>query len=87
MVLVFAIRGYQDGDTIQFMDNKKKAITTLVERKSRMVLIKNNSKLVEMGILADVIAFSCAMRILINPFPSMRRKSFRFPWLPLKKLN
>ncbi|WP_069683630.1 IS30 family transposase, partial [Legionella parisiensis] len=37
--------GHWEGDTIQFMGNKKKVVTTLVERKSRMVfLIKNNSK-------------------------------------------
>lgn len=37
--------GHWEGDTIQFMGNKKQVITTLVERKSRMVfLIKNNSK-------------------------------------------
>ena len=37
--------GHCEGDTIQFMGNKKQVITTLVERKSRMVfLIKNNSK-------------------------------------------
>ena len=34
--------GHWEGDTIQFMGNKKQVITTLVERKSRMVfLIKN----------------------------------------------
>ena len=37
--------GHWEGDTIQFIGNKKKVVTTLVERKSRMVLlIKNNSK-------------------------------------------
>lgn len=37
--------GHWEGDTIQFMGNKKQVVTTLVERKSRMVfLIKNNSK-------------------------------------------
>jgi IS30 family transposase len=37
--------GHWEGDTIQFTGNKKKVVTTLVERKSRMVLlIKNNSK-------------------------------------------
>ena len=37
--------GHWEGDTIQFMGEKKKVVTTLVERKSRMViLIKNNSK-------------------------------------------
>lgn len=37
--------GHWEGDTIQFVGNKKKVITTLVERKSRMVfLMKNNSK-------------------------------------------
>ena len=37
--------GHWEGDTIQFVGNRKKVVTTLVERKSRMVLlIKNNSK-------------------------------------------
>jgi IS30 family transposase len=37
--------GHWEGDTIQFAGNRKKVITTLVERKSRMLfLIKNNSK-------------------------------------------
>lgn len=37
--------GHWEGDTIEFKGNKSEVITTLVERKSRMVfLIKNNSK-------------------------------------------
>jgi transposase, IS30 family len=37
--------GHWEGDTIQFKDVKEKVVTTLVERKSRLVyLIKNNSK-------------------------------------------
>jgi IS30 family transposase len=37
--------GHWEGDTIQFMGERKKVVTTLVERKSRMViLIKNSSK-------------------------------------------
>lgn len=37
--------GHWEGDTIQFKGTKEKVVTTLVERKSRMVfLIKNNSK-------------------------------------------
>jgi IS30 family transposase len=37
--------GHWEGDTIQFKGNKEKVVTTLVERKSRLVfLIKNNSK-------------------------------------------
>lgn len=37
--------GHWEGDTIQFMGNKKQVVPILVERKSRMVfLIKNNSK-------------------------------------------
>ena len=37
--------GHWEGDTIQFTGNKKNVVTTLVERKSRMVLlIKNTSK-------------------------------------------
>jgi len=37
--------GHWEGDTIQFKGTKQKVVTTLVERKSRMVfLIKNNSK-------------------------------------------
>ncbi|WP_019216554.1 IS30 family transposase [Legionella tunisiensis] len=37
--------GHWEGDTVQFTGNKKQVVTTLVERKSRMVfLIKNNSK-------------------------------------------
>ena len=37
--------GHWEGDTILFTGNRKKVVTTLVERKSRVVfLIKNNSK-------------------------------------------
>lgn len=37
--------GHWEGDTIQFKGHREKVVTTLVERKSRMVyLIKNNSK-------------------------------------------
>jgi IS30 family transposase len=37
--------GHWEGDTIQFSGTKVKVVTTLVERKSRMIyLIKNNSK-------------------------------------------
>jgi len=37
--------GHWEGDTIQFTGNRTKVVTTLVERKSRMVLlIKNNNK-------------------------------------------
>jgi IS30 family transposase len=37
--------GHWEGDTIQFRGTKEKVVTTLVERKSRLVfLIKNNSK-------------------------------------------
>lgn len=37
--------GHWEGDTIQFKGHKEKVVTTLVERKSRLVfLIKNNSK-------------------------------------------
>jgi IS30 family transposase len=37
--------GHWEGDTIEFKGTKEKVVTTLVERKSRMVfLIKNNSK-------------------------------------------
>jgi IS30 family transposase len=37
--------GHWEGDTIQFKGTKEKVVTTLVERKSRIVyLIKNNSK-------------------------------------------
>ena len=37
--------GHWEGDTIEFKGNKSKVVTTLVERKSRMVfLIKNESK-------------------------------------------
>jgi IS30 family transposase len=37
--------GHWEGDTIQFKGTKEKVVTTLVERKSRLVfLIKNNSK-------------------------------------------
>lgn len=37
--------GHWEGDTIEFRGTKEKVVTTLVERKSRMVmLIKNNSK-------------------------------------------
>lgn len=37
--------GHWEGDTIQFRGTKEKVVTTLVERKSRIVyLIKNNSK-------------------------------------------
>lgn len=37
--------GHWEGDTIEFAGNKKKGITTLVERKSRLViLIKNKTK-------------------------------------------
>ncbi len=37
--------GHWEGDTIQFKSTKEKVVTTLVERKSRMVyLIKNNRK-------------------------------------------
>jgi IS30 family transposase len=37
--------GHWEGDTIQFKGTKEKVVTTLVERKSRMVyLIKNNRK-------------------------------------------
>jgi len=37
--------GHWEGDTIQFTGTKKKVVTTLVERKSRMVyLLKNDSK-------------------------------------------
>lgn len=37
--------GHWEGDTIEFRGTKQKIVTTLVERKSRMVyLIKNNSK-------------------------------------------
>ena len=40
--------GYWEGDTIQFAGNRKKVVTTLVERKSRMVLlIKNNRLLIK----------------------------------------
>lgn len=39
------IFGHWEGDTIEFKGTKQKVVTTLVERKSRMVfLIKNNSK-------------------------------------------
>ncbi|RDI43442.1 hypothetical protein AQULUS_13350 [Aquicella lusitana] len=35
--------GHWEGDTIEFRGTKEKVVTTLVERKSRMVLlIKNN---------------------------------------------
>ena len=37
--------GHWEGDTVEFAGNRKKVITTLVERKSRKIyLIKNNSK-------------------------------------------
>jgi IS30 family transposase len=37
--------GHWEGDTIQFKGDKEKVVTTLIERKSRMVfLIKNNRK-------------------------------------------
>lgn len=37
--------GHWEGDTIQFKGTKEKVVTTIVERKSRLVfLIKNNSK-------------------------------------------
>ena len=37
--------GHWEGDTIEFYDSKKQSITTLLERKSRLLnLIKNNNK-------------------------------------------
>lgn len=59
--------GHWEGDTIAFSGTKEKAVTTLVERKSRMVyLIKNNRK------------FSCGvMEKIKEKFATLPEKMFK----------
>lgn len=63
--------GHWEGDTIQFKGTKEKVVTTLVERKSRTVLlIKNNSKH-SRGVMHQI-------QRKFHPFPAKMCKSITF---------
>jgi transposase, IS30 family len=63
--------GHWEGDTIQFKGTREKVVTTLVERKSRMVyLIKNNSKH-SRGVMDKI-------KVKFNSLPQKMRKTITF---------
>src|SRR5580658_6202145 len=46
--------GHWEGDTIQFKGTKEKVVTTLVERKSRMVFLIKNDRKYSRGVMGKI---------------------------------
>lgn len=46
--------GHWEGDTIQFKGHREKVVTTLVERKSRMVYLKKNNSKHSLGVMEKI---------------------------------